>query len=356
MSPPAVSPSAGSRLLLVGTFLSVNGGNRSVLEDLEERLTRQGFEILTVSRRRRGWARGADILATAARCRADYDLAVIDVYSGRAFLWAESVAGLLRLFGKPYVLTLRGGGLPAFSRRFPGRMRRLLSGAAAVTAPSGYLIEELKIFRPDLSLLPNPLDLDAYAFRERTAVQPRLVWLRAFHRTYNPMLAPRVLARLRCEYPDTRLWMVGPDKGDGSLEATRRVAAELGVEDRIEFPGGIAKNEVGSWLGRGDIFLNTTNIDNTPVSVLEAMASGLSVVSTNVGGIPALLTDGQDALLVPPDNPEAMAAAVRRMLSEPGLAERFSRNGRRKAERFDWSVVLPQWESLLMAAGKEVSR
>ena len=104
-------------------------------------------------------------------------------------------------------------------------------------------------------------------------------------------------------------------------------------------------------MDRGDIFLNTTNVDNTPVSVLEAMACGLCIVTTNVGGIPHLLEHEHDALLVPSDDPAAMAAAVRRILTETGLAARLSHHARAKAERMDWSVVLPQWESLIRAVG-----
>jgi glycosyltransferase involved in cell wall biosynthesis len=127
----------------------------------------------------------------------------------------------------------------------------------------------------------------------------------------------------------------------------QQIAAELGVAHRIGLPGRITKVEVTDWMSRGDIFLNTTNVDNTPVSVLEAMACGLCVVSTNVGGIPYLLEHEHDALLVPPNDPVAMATAVRRLLTEPSLAERLSRNARQKAEQFDWSIILPQWEALL---------
>jgi glycosyltransferase involved in cell wall biosynthesis len=181
----------------------------------------------------------------------------------------------------------------------------------------------------------------------RTRPRPRLVWLRAFHETYNPRLAPQVVALLAREFPETRLTMFGPDKGDGSQGATLRLAAELGVADRITMPGKVAKSAVASCLNTGDIFLNTTNIDNTPVSVLEAMACGLCVVSTNVGGIPYLLEHEGDALLVPPDDPQEMAAAVRRVLTEQHLAARLSRRARQTAEQFDWSEVLPQWETLL---------
>jgi glycosyltransferase involved in cell wall biosynthesis len=102
--------------------------------------------------------------------------------------------------------------------------------------------------------------------------------------------------------------MIGPDKGDGSFEETRQIAAELGVMSRISFPGPVLKTETPAWLDQGDIFLNTPEVDNTPVSVLEAMACGLCVVSTNVGGLPYLLENEADALLVPPNSVEGMAA------------------------------------------------
>ena len=125
-------------------------------------------------------------------------------------------------------------------------------------------------------------------------------------------------------------------------------AAELGVEDRISLPGAVAKDEVFRWLGTGDIFLNTTNIDNTPISVLEAMACGLCVVSTDVGGIPYLLENERDALLVPANDERQMADAVCRVLSGPELAERLSNSGRSKAEQHDWSRVVPHWNQAVL--------
>jgi glycosyltransferase involved in cell wall biosynthesis len=165
-------------------------------------------------------------------------------------------------------------------------------------------------------------------------------------------MAIRVLALLQPDFREIRLTMIGPDKGDGSLRRARRLAERLGVCDHVSFAGGVPKQEVPRWLNQGDIFLNTTNVDNTPVSVLEAMACGLCVVSTDAGGVPYLVEPGQDALLVGREDPEAMACAVRRILQEPGLAQRLSENGRAKVEKLDWSVVLPQWESLLSAVAQ----
>jgi len=340
-------PRHGS-VLLIGNHLSKWGvASRQVCEELADRLEARGWHVIRTSSRRGRLARLADILCTVIRRRREYSVAHVDVFSGPAFLWAEAACTALRWVRKPYVLTLRGGNLPQWSRGRTGRVRRLLSGAGAVTTPSRYLLEQMREYRSDLILLPNALEISAYEFRPRTALQPSLMWLRSFHEMYNPSLAVKVTALLAEEFPDVRLTMVGPDKGDGSLQRVRRTAEELGITGRIETPGGVPKRDVPTWLNRGDVFLNTTNVDNTPVSVIEAGACGLCVVSTNVGGLPYLLDHEQDALLVPPNDAEAMADAVRRVLKEPGLAECLSRAARAKAEGFDWSVVLPRWEALL---------
>jgi glycosyltransferase involved in cell wall biosynthesis len=338
------------RVLIISNFASAWGGSRGVCEELAQRLEARGHCIFTASRQCHAPRRLFDMMNVAWKNRRLYDVAQLDVFSGPAFFWAEASARVLIAAKKPFVMSLHGGNLPVFARQQPRRVRRLLNSAAFVTAPSEYLRSELGAYRSDIMLLPNPLDLANYPFRVREAPEPRLVWLRAFSEIYNPSLAPRVLALLQNQFPEVHLTMYGPDKGDGSLGRVQQVASELGVESRITFPGGIAKCEVPQKLNEADIFISTTNIDNTPVSVTEAMACGLPVVSTNVGGMPYLITHERDGLLVPPDNASAMAAALARVLAEAGLAATLSRNGRSKMETMDWKTLLPQWEDLLRAA------
>ena len=340
------------KILLIGTFLSNTLSTRSVCEDLTAQLESRGWKIITTSNKVARFPRLADIVTTIWKYRGEYSVANVDVYSGAAFIWAEIAVWLLGKINKPIVLTLRGGNLPKFSTRWSNRVKKLLNSAYAVSAPSKYLKESMRYYRKDIRLIPNPLNLSSYKFQLRDNPSPQIVWLRAFHSIYNPTLAPRVLALLHKDFPNARLTMIGPDKGDGSLQMTRRKAEELGVSQWVDFPGGIPKTDVPNWLQKKDIFINTTNVDNTPVSVIEAMASGLCVVSTNVGGLPYLLDDGYDALLVPPDNPEKMADAIRKILTQPDLAARLSANARKKAETFDWSVVLPQWEELFLSLSK----
>lgn len=339
-------------LLLVGNFLSGKYGTRGVCEDLAFRFAGAGHAVTTTSNKLNRGVRLLDMIYTALHQRKKYRVALVDVYSGPAFMWAEAVCWALRQVNKPYALTLHGGSLPEFAKRSPKRVKHLLESAVLVTTPSRFLLEGMAEYRKDLCLQPNPLDINSYAYKPRTTVAPRLVWLRAFHEIYNPTLAPQVLALLQKEFPASTLMMVGPDKGDGTLARIKKLARQLGVAGSLHLPGSVPKSEISHWMNQGDIFLNTTNIDNTPVSVLEAMACGLCVVSTNVGGIPYLLEDGHDALLVPPNDPQAACDAVRRILSEPELAMRLSRNARRKAEQHDWSIILPRWRELLTKAAR----
>ena len=140
--------------------------------------------------------------------------------------------------------------------------------------------------------------------------------------------------------------MVGPDK-DGSQAKVEAAAEALGVTGNLVLSGVVPKSDVPQYLAAADIFLNTSNFDNTPVSVIEAMACGLCVVTTNVGGVPDLASDEHDALLTPPGKVQPMANAIRRILREPSLAGRLSSNARESVEPFDWSATLPAWERLL---------
>jgi glycosyltransferase involved in cell wall biosynthesis len=334
------------KILLVGNHFSDLQHNVNVWKDLVDHLRIAGHSVLTTSGNRNKLLRLIDMLTTICWERKNYQVAEVDVFSGLAFLWSFLSAGLLKLLRKPFILTLHGGNLPAFAAQHPQAIKRLLTWADAVVAPSDYLKQKLSEYRSDIKVIPNGLDICNYHFRLRENPEPKPVWLRAFHKIYNPSLAPQVIKLLKSKHIDVHLLMVGPDKGDGSLQDMLSTAHNLEVQNQIEVIQGVPKQQVPEILMQGDIFLNTTNYDNTPVSVIEAMASGCCIVTTNVGGIPYLLEDGIDALLVPPNDPDAMANAVLRVLTESGLAEKLSVNARRKAEQFDWSIVLPQWEEL----------
>lgn len=286
----------------------------------------------------------ADIAIAVLRTRRRAGLLLVQTYSGSSFITADLATALGKRLGLPLVLHLHGGNLPDFMERHPGWSRRVLSRAAAMVAPSRYLVAAMERHGFAAQVIPNVIDLPADGFRARRVLAPKLFWMRSFHEIYNPLMALHAFARVRAAVPTATLVMAGPDKG--LQAAARREAGRLGLADAVRFPGfldGNAKLREGE---QADIFLTTNRIDNTPVSVLEACALGLPVVATAVGGVPDLLQHEQTALLAPDGDDEAMAAAVLRLLGDSSLAERLSVNGRRLAEPSLWPNVRPLWEQL----------
>lgn len=338
------------RVLVAGPFLWKAPGVHFVCVDIARGLSSRGWSVITTSAAKNRTLRALDMVTTTWAKRLGYEVAYVDAFAGSAFLWAEAVGTSLKALRCPYVVTLRSGALPAFAERWPSRMRRLLESASVVTSPSPFLKEHFASWRPDIRLIPNGLYIGQYPCREITQARPRLVWVRAYERRYNPVLALDVVKRLSPDFPDIELLMVGPDTEDWSAERTRAEARRLGVDGQVRIKGPVPNKEIPLVLMEGDIFLNTTNVDNAPKTIIEAMACGLCVVSTDAGGVPHLVANEEEALLVPQADPEAMAVAIRRILIEPTTAAKLSRNGRLNAETHDWDRIFPIWEQLLTEA------
>ncbi len=342
MRKPGFTPS----VVMVGNFLSASTSTRGIGEEFCDRLRERSWQVITTSSKPGRMARLADMVYTVIAQRNVYQAAYVEVYSGLSFFWAEVVCFILRQVHKPYMLGLHGGRLPYFARRWPGRVANLLKPAAAVSTPSHWIQDEFSALRPDIGYLPNGIDLARYPFRLRKSPQPVLAWLRAFHSIYQPWTAVAAMRELIKDFPDAYLVMIGPDKKDRSLEHVLHDIDKFHLRENVQVIKGVPKSEVPNWLSFNNIFLNTTRYESFGVSVLEAAACGLGIVTADVGEIPYLWQDGENVLLVPREDPAAIAAAVRRILTEPGLAELLSLNGRAKAEAYDWSSVLPIWEKL----------
>ena len=149
---------------------------------------------------------------------------------------------------------------------------------------------------------------------------------------------------MKLTFPEVKLCMVGPDK-DGSIKQVKELVTNYNLEENIVFTGVLPKEEWHKRSTEFDIFINTTNVDNTPVSVMEAMALGLPIVSTNVGGLPYLINNTVDGILVEKNNPEQMANAIISLIQDNNLDMAF--NARKKVESFAWREVRKEWIKIL---------
>ncbi|MCH2489701.1 MAG: glycosyltransferase family 4 protein [Flavobacteriales bacterium] len=332
-------------VLYIGNKLSKSGSTVTSIETLGAFLRQEGFRVRTASSLRNKYLRMLHMLWSTLRYSATIDKVLIDTYSTQNFLYAVAVAKLCRLLKLPYIPILRGGNLPERLKSSPSQCQKLFGLAAMNVAPSSYLMEAFKREGfTNLVYIPNTIDLSQYTFRLRKQIAPKLIWVRSFSSIYNPLLALQILQQLRSEGYNAELCMVGPEKDD-SLKACKDFSEANNLN--VTYTGLLPKQEWIALASDYDIFINTTNFDNTPVSVIEAMALGLVVVSTDVGGIPFLIEDKSDGMLVPPNDALVFSEAIKTLLATPHLVEKLSKNARRKAESFDWKSVKHSWIQLL---------
>ena len=333
------------RLIIVGPFLSHNAGwVISQGEVLSELLETNGHDVRCTSRFPNRYARLADTIGSLLSWRKWGEAIIIMVYSGPAFTFADIASQIAKKSLIPIIFWLHGGNLPDFYAHNKQRVSRVFGRGKCVIAPSVYLAQLFQ-GRFETQIIPNMITLENYVFYLRHSVQPRLLWMRTFHELYNPAMAVEVLACLKMSYPQAILTMAGQDKG--LLQSTKRLVLLHGLDKFVRFPGFLDLSCKQYEFANHDIFLNTNHIDNMPISLIEAGAFGLPVISTNVGGIPYFITDEEDALLVPKDDINAMTHAVKRVIERPELAESLSLNGRKLAETFSKHEVLSRWQYVL---------
>jgi L-malate glycosyltransferase len=275
---------------------------------------------------------------------------VVHVFSASyfSFLLAPLPAVCIaRLWGKPVVLNYRSGEAPDHLSR-SAVARATLRSVDSNAVPSRFLHDVFARLGISSHIIPNIVDVERFAFRSRPVLQPRILSTRNFEPLYNVACTLRAFRHVQDRYPDATLTLVG----SGSQEAAlRALARELSLR-RVRFAGRVPPDDIWRFYADADIYLQTPDIDNMPASVLEAFASGCAVVSTNAGGVPAILADGVHGLLVECGDDHAAGSAMLRLLEEPALASRLARAARESCEQYQWEHVRRQW----LALYREVSR
>ncbi|MBU3676158.1 MAG: glycosyltransferase family 4 protein [Chitinophagaceae bacterium] len=337
------------QIVYIGNRLSKWGYTPTSVETLGERL-REIAAIYPYSDKKNAIHRMCHMLLGIWKHRRKTHWVIIDTYSSSAFYFAFLCALWCRLLKLPYITVLRGGDLPNRLIKSPRLCQSTFHKAYRIIAPSSYLYNPFKQagFKQVITI-PNYIDIVNYPFKHRTNPQPRILWVRSFHKTYNPNLAIDILANLKLSFPAATLCMVGPDK-DGSMAQFEAYANEKGLMDAIQIKGRLNKTDWIALSANYDVFLNTTDFDNTPVSVMEAMALGMLVVSTNAGGVPAIIQHEQEGLLFNRGDATTAVALIKQIL-DPAVSGHFSSSARARAEHWDWTLVRAQWQSILSTSG-----
>jgi glycosyltransferase involved in cell wall biosynthesis len=268
---------------------------------------------------------------------------VVHVFSAAysSFLLAPLPAIVIaRMLGRPVLLNYRSGEAPDHLKR-SATARDAIARVDRVIVPSRFLVDVFASFGLEATPIPNVVDLKRFAFRERFPLKPRLLSTRNFESLYNVACTLRAFRLIQKSWPNASLTLVGGGSCEPQL---RQLAAELELRN-VEFVGRVPPDRIHEYYAAADIYVQTPNIDNMPTSVLEAYASGLPVVSTEAGGVPAILTHGQTGLLAPLDDHLAVAARILLLLEQPGVAGEIAHNAIEMCGSFTWQHVREQWLS-----------
>jgi glycosyltransferase involved in cell wall biosynthesis len=333
-------------ILYIGNKLSRHGFTPGVIETFGSLLETEDFKVSYAGTVKNQYLRLVEMLWKTLSIGRRADYIIIDTYSTLAFWYAYITGRLAKLIGTKYITILHGGDLPARLRKSKHACDRLFGKSYANVALSGYIQTVFDSAGYHAIIIPNIIDISKYPFKLRDHCRPRLLWVRSFHRQYNPNMAADVLCELLQIHSDAELCMVGPNK-DGSMEEFRKYLQQTGIEKHIKITGKLSKAEWIKLSEDYDFFINTTNVDNTPVSVIEALALGMCVISTDPDGIPYLLNDGIDSFLVKTGDSEGMANQILNLINNEMLAANISGNARKKAQTFDWEQIRHKWIELL---------
>lgn len=244
----------------------------------------------------------------------------------------------------PVIVNYRGGEAQRYFAESYSQVRPSLARATKIVVPSGFLKKVFADFDLETQIIPNIINLDR--FRPRAGAHEgerrsyHLIITRNLETIYGIETAIRAVGLARESIEDIQLHIAGTGPQQAELE---QLVNTLGLQQAVHFVGRLGPEQIVSFYQSADAMLNPTTVDNMPNSVLESLASGVPVITTDVGGIPYIVQHDETALLVSVGNPEAMAEQIVRLYSSPELAQRIIEKGIAAVQAYAWPEVKQQW-------------
>lgn len=346
-------------LLIIGIFWDGKKYKtaRQAPDQLAEALEKHGHRLTRTSYYLNKYLRLIDTVATIIGKRNNYNTAIVPWFNGSgSYYWQEIASRLLRLLNKKIIVVIHGGNIPAQILVEPKKYQLTLKRADVIVAPSRFVADKLTRLEYNVEVIENLVELEKYPFHQKASFEMNLLWMRTIEPLYNPGMAIQVVKQLKQKGYSPKLYMAGQQKDGVFYLRLQQLVNEWRLQENVVFTGYADHAKKLALAADCDIYICTNKVDNAPVSIIEMMSLGLPVVSTNVGGIPYLVQDGVNGMLVDDDDAEAMAAKIEAVHLDPVLGNRLAANGRAYAKAFDVNVVVEKWEKLFHRLAKNSSQ
>jgi glycosyltransferase involved in cell wall biosynthesis len=346
-------------VVMIGTSADAHGGIATVIANYRDSGLLADWNVKTIVSHKDGGRYTKLVLAIRAwaslvRVLLSNRVALLHVHmTSQASTWRKIVfIATSMLFSVPYVIHLHGGNFVEFYRKDCGPVgRRLirffLEHAAFVIALSQSWADGLTGISPKarIKVLFNSVAMPLGKADEGEGAAPLILFLGRIHRDKGVFELIRALALLKIPFEAVVA-------GDGDLKAVQDFAVKMGIQGRVSFPGWITGTAKEALYARTAIFVLPSYHEGVPMGMLEAMSWAIPVVTTPVGGIPEIVSEGREAVFVEPRNVEALAAALEKLLADRLLRRTMGEAGRsRIAEEYTHDALRPQLEQLWMDAG-----
>lgn len=261
------------------------------------------------------------------------------------YLYTISPVVFGKILGKKTILSYHGGLAQEFMRKQKHFFARyILKIADSVCVPSGYLRDVFRKIGISATVIPNIIDIRQFDFRIRNKLSPDFIVARHLSPEYNTEMIIRAFEIIHTRYPQARLKICGKGPEKPRLE---KLTDSLRLRGAVEFLGTIENERMPQAYDSADFFLNGSSVDNVPVAILEAFACGLAVISTNAGGIPYLVRDGYNGILVNTNEYRAMAEKALTLFENQPLAKTLIANARNTLTEYEWKNIKPKLLQLL---------
>ena len=345
------------RVAIVAPSLEILGGQSVLARQMRDDLSTDGYRVTFVPVNPRLWRpfgaiRRIPVVRTIVNqllyLPSLLRLARVDVVhafsaSYWSFLLAPAPALVMgRLLGKRTILNYHSGEADDHLARWGRLVHPWLRLADEIVVPSQYLAAVFARYGYQTRVIANAADLSGYSYRPRHPLGRNLISVRNLEPHYRVDVVIRAFALVREEYPQATLTVIGAGSEEARL---RRLAADLNLHE-VRFMGRVEPAEMPHFYDEADVFVNASTIDNQPVSILEAFAAGVPVVTTPTGDIAAMVRDGETGVIVPDPDPAAFAQAIGALFQDEARAVALARRAHDELSRYEWQSVSRLWRDV----------
>lgn len=348
---------ANLRLLLVGPISPPAGGMSMQTSELKKRLRARGVKVLFLPtnpklipnrlnhiRVIRGVLRFLILVFNLLRVLPKVDTIHLMANSGWSwYLNACPVLWLAHLKRKPVVVNYRGGNAKAFFSKHIKRIKPFMNYASLIVVPSSFLHQVFSDFGFSTTIIPNCVDTNKFKPNIKHEGLFHCLMARNLENIYGIDIGIKAFAQALAQCPNMVLTIAGSGPQEGELKS---LVVKLNIQQKVNFVGRLNRAQIKKAFKQTHVLLNPSRVDNMPNALLEAQASGVAIITSDVGGIPYMVEHGKTAIMVPNEDVSLMAEGLIELYHNKNLREALQQNSLEHIQQFNWSQGIQQWQQV----------